>query len=413
MKQQRKTSDTRVSRRTFVTRGAGTMFAMGYLHGIVLDAEPVETTLSRSSAPKTYVCPPCGLPCDKLTYDKPGDCPSCGMKLVPVGPADDSPPSVSVLLYDGVEIIDIAGPWEVFGSAGFLVHTVAEKLEPLTLVFGQKVLPDYTFENSPKAEILLVPGGGYGTSMKNERLINWVKAKSKEVRYVMSVCTGAFLLGKAGLLDGQKATCTYGMVEDLSAFPNTKVVYDARYVDSGKVITTAGLTSGIDGAIHLVSKMLGKGEAQSVALNVEYRWDSESSWARGAMADRYLPDGLAYAKPRVKGMQARMISTEGDSEHWETRLLVSEPNSRAGIISLLRERIPASGVGGMAKRISHLRGAPTLSPQTNDSQVKWRFIDNEGNGWRGVGLVEPSVDQKEKLVVTLKLTRDSKPRSAR
>src|SRR5690349_6642819 len=105
--------------------------------------------------------------------------------------------------------------------------------------------------------------------MKNDELIKWVQAKSSEVRYVMSVCTGAFLLGQAGLLSGQKATCTYGMVEDLSAFPETKVVYDARYVESGKIITTAGLTSGIDGALHLVSKMLSKGEAQSAALGIE------------------------------------------------------------------------------------------------------------------------------------------------
>ncbi|HKA21556.1 MAG TPA: DJ-1/PfpI family protein [Blastocatellia bacterium] len=413
MKQQKETTDAQISRRTFVTSGASTMFAMSYLHGIVLDGASAEAQLSRSSAAKVYVCPPCGLPCDKLTYDKPGDCPSCGMKLVPVGPADDSPPAVAVLLYNGVEIIDIAGPWEVFGAAGFLVHTVAEKLEPLTLVFGQKVLPDYTFDNSPKADILLVPGGGYEPSMKNQRLIDWIKAKSNDARFVMSVCTGAFLLGKAGLLDGQRATCTYGMVEELSAFPNTKVVYDARYVDSGKIITTAGLTSGIDGAIHLVSKMLGKGEAQSVALNVEYHWDSESSWARGAMADKYLPDGLAYAKPRIKGVQAQMISTEGDSEHWETKLLVSEPSSPTEIISLLRERIPASGVGGMVRRISHLRGAPTLSQQTNKSQIKWKFIDEDGNGWSGMGLVEPAADAKEKFVVTLKLTRDSKPRSAR
>jgi putative intracellular protease/amidase/DNA-directed RNA polymerase subunit RPC12/RpoP len=404
MKQKNETNDS-VSRRSFLTRGAGTMFAMSYLHGIALDAAPIETTFSKTSAAKAYVCPPCGLPCDKLTYDKPGDCPSCGMKLVPVGPAEDSPPVVAVLLYNGVEIIDVAGPWEVFGAAGFLVHTVAEKLEPLTLVFGQKVLPDYTFDNSPRADILLVPGGGYENSMKNQRLIEWIKAKSKDVRYVMSVCTGAFLLGKAGLLDGQKATCTYGMVEDLSTFPNTKVVYDARYVDSGKIITTAGLTSGIDGAIHLVSKMLSKGEAQSVALNIEYRWDSESKWARGAMADRYLPDGLAYAKPRIKGTQAKMIATEGDADHWETKLLVSEPSSSSGIISILRERIAASGVGGMAHRISHLRGAPKLSPQTNDSQIRWKFTDEEGNGWSGLGLVEPAAE-KDKHVVTLKLTRD-------
>ena len=88
MKQQKKVSDTRVSRRNFLTRGAGTMFAMNHLHGITLDAAPIETVFSKTFPAKTYVCPPCGLPCDKLTYDKPGDCPSCGMKLVPVGPAE-------------------------------------------------------------------------------------------------------------------------------------------------------------------------------------------------------------------------------------------------------------------------------------------------------------------------------------
>src|SRR5437868_1248639 len=121
-------------------------------------------------------------------------------------------------------------------------------------------------EKSPKADVLLVPGGGYGTQMKNDALIGWIKSKSNEVDHVMSVCTGAFLLGQAGLLSGQTATCTHGMVEDLALFPNTKVVYGARYVDSGNIITTAGLSSGIDGAIHLISKLLGNGEAQRVAL---------------------------------------------------------------------------------------------------------------------------------------------------
>src|SRR5262245_9421861 len=363
MKQQKETTDAQISRRTFVTSGASTMFAMSYLHGIVLDGASAEAQLSRSSAAKVYVCPPCGLPCDKLTYDKPGDCPSCGMKLVPVGAAEDSPPAVSVLLYNGVEIIDIAGPWEVFGAAGFLVHTVAEKIEPLTMVFGQKVVPDYTFDNSPKADILLVPGGGVGKPMKNDRLIEWVQSKSKEVRYVMSVCTGAFILGKAGLLAGQTATVTYGMAEDLLLFPNTKVVYDQRFVDSGKIITCAGLSSGIDGAIHLVSKMLGKGEAQGVALGMEYHWDADSVWARGAMADRYLPDGLAGGRARIKGAEAKMISTAGDADRWEVKILVSDPNSKAKIVDLLRERIGASTAErGMSNRVSHMRGKPTLSP---------------------------------------------------
>src|SRR5262249_49165703 len=159
----------------------------------------------------------------------------------------------------------------------------------------------------------------------------WLQTKAKEVNYVMSVCTGAFLLGQAGLLSGQTATCTHGMVEDLAQFPNTKVVYDARYIESGRIITTAGLTSGIDGAIHLISKMLGKGEAQRVALGMEYRWDPDAKWARGALADKYLP-------MKLKGADAKIISTEGDADRWETRFLVSQPKTSVDIVALLRER---------------------------------------------------------------------------
>ncbi|HJZ79747.1 MAG TPA: DJ-1/PfpI family protein [Pyrinomonadaceae bacterium] len=317
-----------LTRRNFMKGGAGAVLAISCLHGLELHAMASATNLSHTAA-RTHICPPCGQPCDKLTFDQPGNCPQCGMTLIPAD-GEGGPPKVAMLVYNGVEIIDIAGPWEVFGAAGFLVHTVAEKPEPLTLVYGQKIVPDYTFTNSPKADILLVPGGGYGSQMNNAATIGWIKSKANEVKYVMSVCTGAFLLGQAGLLSGQTATCTYGMVEDLTAFPNTKVVYDARFVESGKIITTAGLTSGIDGALHLISKMLGKGAAQSAALGIEYRWSPDTAWARGAMADRFLPDGLAYGGAKLKGAEATMISTEGDATRWETRILVSDPKNTSG-----------------------------------------------------------------------------------
>ena len=387
-----------VGRRSFVFFLAGLFPGYKVLpafHKAVANWAGTEHSQSQSQAKRTYVCPPCGQDCDKLTFDQPGNCPNCGMKLVPATPGEDSPPTVAILLYDGTEIIDFAGPWEAFGTAGFLVHTVAEKREPLTMVFGQKVMPDYTFEDSPKADVLLVPGGGYGKAIKNDRLIEWIKSKSKEARYVMSVCTGAFILGKAGLLDGQTATCTHGMVEDLLTFPNTKVVYDARYVASGKIVTTAGLSSGIDGALHLISMMQGKGEAQRVALGMEYRWDPDAKWSRGAMADKYLP--------RIRADQ--MISTEGDADHWETKILMSEPKSSPQIVALLRERIAVSGVGGMSKRISHLRGAPKVSPG-NGPDIRWTFTDDQGRDWSGVGLVEPAPNEKDKFVVTLKLARD-------
>jgi len=384
-----------LTRRSFIKGSAGAIVAASYMSTIGFSTSCVEAHTRDVTTAKVYVCPPCGLPCDKLTFDQPGNCPQCGMTLVPLD-GEGGPPKVAILLYNGVEIIDIAGPWEAFGTAGFLAHTVAEKTEPLTLVFGQKVIPDYSFENSPKAEVLLVPGGGYGTQMKNDALIGWIKSKSNEVSHVMSVCTGAFLLGKAGLLSGQTATCTAGMVEDLALFPNTKVVYDARYVDSGKIITTAGLSSGIDGAIHLVSKMLGKGAAQRVALGMEYRWDPDAKWARGAMADKYLPYGL----------KGKLISTEGDIDRWERKLLLSEPNSTAGIIDLLRQRIATnSGMGGMSNPISHIKTGPTFDRGGKDSELRWKFTDDQGRKWNGLGTVEPAPDDKEKFIVTLKLAR--------
>jgi len=217
-------------------------------------------------------------------------------------------------------------------------------------------------------------------------------------------------LGKANLLAGQTATATYGMVDDLLTFSNAKVVYDQRYVDNGKIITAAGLTSGIDAALHLVSKILGKGQAQSVALGMEYHWNPESKYARGALADRYLPDGLAFGNASLKGAMAEMLSTEGDTDRWETRILVSEPRSSAEITNLLRDRISSNiASAGMSNRISHIRGKVSLSPESaKDSEIMWKFTDDQGRGWNGLGVVEPATDDRDKFVVTLKLTRERK-----
>jgi len=386
-----------------------------------LPVRAIGQILSATAAPanaaqgtKAFVCPPCGLPCDKLTFDHPGDCPNCGMTLVPAQAGADSPPTVAILLFNGAQLIDFAGPWEVFGSAGFLIHTVANKAEPLMAVFGEKIIPDYTFDNSPRADIVLVPGGGvWNEAIGNERLIQWLQTQSKQSGHVMSVCSGAFLLKKAGLLDGQAATTTFGMIEDLDT-PVTKAVYDKRYVDNGKVITTAGLSAGIDGALHLVSKILGKGRAQAVALSLEYNWDPEAKWARAALADRYLPDGLRSARPNIKGATARLVSTAGDTERWTTTLLVSGPSSATGILDLMRPRIAeTTASGGMFKPISHLRGAPRISSvKTNKPKLHWFLTDDQGRAWNGTCAIEPSADTKGEFLVTLKLARMRKNAAA-
>jgi putative intracellular protease/amidase len=345
---------------------------------------------AQGSQKKVYVCPPCGLDCDKLVFDKPGVCPHCGMTLI----EKSQQLSVLILLFDGVQIIDYSGPWEVFGQAGFIVHTVAEHKEPITTTFGQHVVPDYTLENSPQADILLVPGGSVSEQLlANARVIEWIQSRAKDARYVMSVCTGAFLLAKAGLLDGQGATTFHRAIDRLAqAAPKARVVHDQRYVDNGKVITAAGLSSGIDAALHLVARVRGEGTAQAAALGLEYRWEPDSNYARAAFADRYLP--------RFQGLERTILAMTGDRGHWETKLLVSSPDSAAKIIELIGKQV----VSGTA----HTGSAVTLvSPKTTGekSEIEWTFTDDEGRKWRGTAIAEPSSTEKGQYIVTLKLGR--------
>ena len=337
---------------------------------------------------KLYVCPPCGLDCDKLTFDKPGVCPHCGMSLIEK--TQQKPVSVAILLFNGVQIIDYSGPWEVFGQAGFEVHTVAEKSGPIRTAFGQRVLPEFTFENCPKADILLIPGGGVSGALNNAKVIEWIQKSAQDSKHVMSVCTGAFLLAKAGLLDGLKATTFHQSIAGLAkAAPKATVVYDERYVDNGKVITTAGLSSGIDGALHLVAKILGKGQAQATALGLEYRWEPDSKYARAALADRYLP--------RLR--DAKTLSTEGDRDHWQKEVLVSGSGSAAEVIELMGRQITSSPPGSSTKLLP-----PVSSP--DKAEIEWRFTDDRGRTWRGAGVAVPSANDKGKCLVTMKVARE-------
>ena len=360
----------------------------------------IPTQAASNKPKKVYVCPDCGCAADNRTFDKPGNCPECGMALIEKNDNKEQRPSVAILLFDNAEVIDYAGPWEVFGEAGFKVFTVAEKRAPINAVFGQKILPDYTFANSPTADILLVPGGGVRNAVGNPVLIKWVQTNAQKSKQVMSVCTGAFILSKAGLLDGLSATTIEHAIEDLQKVsPKTKVVHDQRYVDNGKIITTAGLSSGIDGAFHLVAKMNGEGEAQAIALGMEYQWDPHSKYARAALADRYLPDFSD-----VKGAKAKLISTEGDLDHWEMKALVSEPKSIEAIADLLNKRI--------ASNTPHTKGAVTLSPSAaNKSAIDWKFTDDEGHAWNGEERIDPVPDQQGQFVVTLKLVRQPDDKS--
>lgn len=176
--------------------------------------------------------------------------------------------TVAVLLFDGIELMDFTGPAEVFIIAdhgkAFRVVTVAASTKPIKTMGGITVTPDFAFDSAPKADIVVIPGGNMAAVGKPGR--DWIVEASSEAEATMSVCYGALLLANLGLLDGKEATTHHWAIDDLkAAAPKCKVVTGKRYVASGKFITTAGVTAGIDGALHVVEQMLGKDAAKWAA----------------------------------------------------------------------------------------------------------------------------------------------------
>lgn len=189
--------------------------------------------------------------------------------------------NLAILLFDDAEVLDFCGPFEVFSVASnqsdspvFNVYTVAEK-SPITARNGLSVNPDHTLNSSPKPNILLVPGGiGTRTEMDNAPLIDWIEQAAANAELVLSVCTGALLLGKAGLLDGLETT-THHVAYDLlrETVPTCTVHKDRRFVDNGKIITSAGIAAGIDMSLHVVERLLGAHIASATARHMEYTFN--------------------------------------------------------------------------------------------------------------------------------------------
>jgi transcriptional regulator GlxA family with amidase domain len=188
--------------------------------------------------------------------------------------------NVAIFIYDGVEILDFSGPGEVFAATvvdsnfAFNVYTVAVNKNPILSQGFVTVTPQYSIDDCPKPDILVLPGGSTGNSVRNEKLIKWVKNISEDTKITMSVCTGAMLLSKAGLLDGKECTTWHGAIDRLQKItPKTKVHKNTRFVDNGHIVTTAGVSAGIDGALHVVSRLFGEEKAKEAAYYMEYdKW---------------------------------------------------------------------------------------------------------------------------------------------
>lgn len=180
---------------------------------------------------------------------------------------------VAVAISEGVNLMDFCGPWEVFQDTmakdemPFHLFTVSKKTEPVTTVGNLRVIPAYSFADCPRPQVIIVPA-----QKGSDDLLQWLRATSAQTDVTMSVCTGAFKLAAAGLLDGKSATTHHEYVDKLERqFPKVKVVRSVRFVENDKVSTAAGLSSGIDLALRVVERYFGREVAQRTAHYLEYQ----------------------------------------------------------------------------------------------------------------------------------------------
>lgn len=204
--------------------------------------------------------------------------------MTPAGVAA-SPKTVGILLFDDVEVLDFAGPYEVFSrcrlepgvesrrsddKAPFRVVTVAQTHGPLRATGGLRVLPDHSFDDAPQVDILVVPGG-FGTRglLENSPVLEWISRVAEDAAKVTSVCTGSLVLARLGLLEGRRATTHWSALETLASMGDVRVEGGARFVDDG-VITSAGVSAGIDMALHVIETLHGREVAVETARYIEY-----------------------------------------------------------------------------------------------------------------------------------------------
>lgn len=198
---------------------------------------------------------------------------------------------VGIFVFPEVEVLDFAGPYEVFTTATrvarrldpaaadpFATFTFAETAAPFRARAGLTALADHAFGAHPAIDLLIVPGGVVSAELDKPAVIERIGTLAAQARITAAVCTGAFLLGRAGLLDGLQATTHREDIADLQrAFPQARIVADSRWVDEGRIVTSGGISAGIDMSLHLVERLAGRELALRTARQMEYRWEETVS----------------------------------------------------------------------------------------------------------------------------------------
>ncbi len=185
--------------------------------------------------------------------------------------------TIAIIVFPGVEELDFVGPWEVFAYLRSLepeaceVFTVSERGGEVRCAKGLRVIADHSFESAPRANIILVPGGqGTRTEVNNPRIIEYIRRTGAAAEVATSVCTGSFMLERAGLLTGKRATTHWRSLDRMRALGTVEVVEGQRWVDEGVVVSASGVSAGIDTALYLVGRLWGPETARRVQKGIEY-----------------------------------------------------------------------------------------------------------------------------------------------
>lgn len=190
--------------------------------------------------------------------------------------------TLGAIFYEGFELLDVYGPLEMFGNVGpeLRIVTVAQKAGEVVSTQGPKTVAQYGFKDCPQLDLILLPGGvGTLAELKNEAMLEFLRQRSATARITMSVCSGSAILAKAGLLDGRRATCNKQFFRLLTS-ESEKVTWveQARWVEDRNLVTSSGVSAGIDMALAVIARLYGKERAETIAALTEYEWHRDPAW---------------------------------------------------------------------------------------------------------------------------------------
>jgi putative intracellular protease/amidase len=245
----------------------------------------------------------------------------------------------AVLIFDGMELLDMAGPWEVLAKQSTLkLFTVSPDGKPINTM-GLKMTPDYSVANAPDFTYLVVPGGNVEATAEDERVQAWLKEHAPKTKQILSICTGAFILAEVGLLDGKEATTYHTALGALARdYPKIKVRPELRYVDNGHIITSAGISAGTDAAFYMVEKLFGRGQAQTTALRIEYDWNPNPEYVRARFADMVMPN---IRLP--EGANYRWLENDGDEQQWTKTGVVTFSGDMKAVTTTIDQALESGG----------------------------------------------------------------------